>query len=117
MEANILMCGCGENRRAYGIRVEKKADGDWHRTWAFPMDPRKARREGFDKVRVKGTLPCTAEYPGCPYCGTKGIVRCQNCGMLSCWHREDSMECAWCGQQMNHISVTEKKIELSGGQF
>ncbi len=33
--------------------------------------------------RIQGAFDLSA-YPGCPYCGAKGLVLCRRCGTLSC---------------------------------
>lgn len=71
-------------------------DGDWWRTWSFPMKKTQAKSEGFDKNSVKGNMYATEEYPGCPYCGTFGFVQCNTCHKITCWNSESSLVCEWC---------------------
>ena len=81
MEATVILARCPDNRQVYGMRTEKMPDGDWRRNWAFALDERRAKSEGYDRLKVRGSLRYTAEYPGCPYCGAKNPVAQK--------HRED----------------------------
>jgi hypothetical protein len=86
----------------------------------FKIDEDKARREGFDKEPVSGTLNLTSEYPGCPYCGTANIAQC-GCGKLFCFPRENraaeviTAMCPWCGQTGEYHTV--KKLHIQGGDL
>lgn len=53
-------------------------------TWAFSIDERRAKNEGFDKAIVNVDCCATEEYPGCPTCETIGYVQCVSCGKLTC---------------------------------
>ena len=117
MEANVIMCRCGKCSKVYGIRVERMADGDWYRTWAFKLSEKSAGREGFDKTPIRGNLNATLEYPGCPYCGTIGFVQCGYCGRISCWNGESSLNCSWCGKLMENIVDANEKFDVSANQF
>jgi hypothetical protein len=117
MKASVVLIRCSKSKRIFGARTQKMDDNDWWRTWAFPIDEGKARREGYDSETVNGNLNCTKEYPGCPYCGTKGFVQCPSCRRLSCWSGEKSMDCQWCGKHMGPINVSTKKFTVSGGDL
>ena len=117
MEAAIILAKCYKKNQAYGIRTEKMSDGDWWRTWAFPMDVRRAQKEGYDVTKVQGNLYETEEYPGCPYCGTKSFVQCGKCLKISCWNGETSLKCPWCGNDMDNIISTTEKFDVSGGDI
>ena len=132
MAASVILAKC-EDGRTFGIRVEKR-ENDWVRTWAFPIDEGKAKREGFDKNTVNGSLQATSGYPGCPYCGTFEFVQC-GCGKISCYHEsrtERSVErkpdkksgnkhdrvsfrCPWCGRVAKEIETVESFHVKSGG--
>lgn len=115
MEAAVVVAKCSKGKRTYGIRTQKMEDGDWWRTWAFPIDEKRARKENYDQTKIQGNLYCTEDYPGCPYCGTKGFVLCGNCHKISCWNGETSLTCPWCGSKLEEISAATKKFDLSGG--
>ncbi len=117
MEANILLMKCPKTKKTYGVRIEKKSDGDWYRTWAFPIKERQAKSEGFDKTQVAGNLYPTEEYPGCPHCGSMNFVQCGKCKKISCWNGEENLHCDWCGTEMTNIVTATEKFNVSGDKF
>lgn len=116
VEANVLLCKCNKTSRMYGVRVQKMKDGDWWRTWAFKIKPANARSEGYDATPIQGSLNVTAEYPGCPYCGTLGFVQCGVCKKITCHNGEESLTCQWCGRKLENF-VTAEKFDVDGGGF
>jgi len=99
VEAQIVLAKCRANQ-LYGIRVEKK-DKDWLMTWAFKMNEKKAVSEGYtEQKKLEGSFPLAENYPGCPYCGAKQLILCENCGKISCYHPEmgEVVTCQWCSQ-------------------
>jgi len=99
VDAQIVPAKCRGNQ-LYGIRVEKR-NREWFMTWAFKMDEKKAVSEGYTKQeRLEGSFPLAENYPGCPYCGTKELILCENCGKLSCYHfgEGEVVTCQWCSQ-------------------
>ena len=114
MEAAVVLAKCPKSRQIYGMRTQKMSDGDWWRTWAFPIDERRASQEGYDATQVFSGMGCTEEYPGCPYCGATGFVQCYRCGKLSCYNGEASLTCLWCGNKMDSF-VDATEFQLSGG--
>jgi hypothetical protein len=98
-EAVVLIAKCGESHKSYGIRMEKTGADRWLTTWAFPIKDSSAKREGYDKIQVKGDISFSDDYPGCPYCGGHGLTLCL-CGHLSCTiMRSNVFTCEWCGMQ------------------
>lgn len=98
MTAVIALCKCSRRKGLYGIRIEKEGS-DWIFTWAFPVKEATASREKYDKTRIAGDMMLSPEYPGCPYCGTKGFFRCV-CGKLNCWDgKSHRATCNWCGSR------------------
>lgn len=96
MEAVIAICRCTHTNKLYGIRFERSGS-DWIYTWAFPIKERAAQNENYDKTTISGNLIEGEEYPGCPYCGTKGFFYC-GCGKLNCWNgKSRKVKCSWCG--------------------
>ena len=79
MDATIIMIHCLKQNKVFGARTERRSDGDWWRTWAFPISERIAKAEGYDKTPVRGNLYSTIDDPGCPYCGGNGFVQCNRC--------------------------------------
>lgn len=117
MEAAIILAKCPKRKIAYGMRTQKMNDGDWWRTWAFPINEKRAHSEGYDETQVLGNLFATAEYPGCPYCGAKGFVQCNKCKKIACYSGEKSLICPWCGNLMDNITTATEKFSLSGGDI
>jgi len=96
-EAVIILAKCGKIHKTYGLRVEKIGNDKWLVTWAFPINDSLAKREGYDKTTIKGSIIFTPEYPGCPYCGGAGWTVC-SCGHLSCTILNHGFfTCEWCG--------------------
>lgn len=117
MEANIIMQKCSKSTKTFGVRVQLMNDGDWWRTWSFPMKKTQAKSEGFDKNSVKGNMYATEEYPGCPYCGTFGFVQCNTCHKITCWNSESSIVCKWCSNKMGNIVIATDKFDIFGGKL
>lgn len=114
-EANVVMAKCTHSKQPFGIRVEK-INGVWHCTWAFKINEKAARNEGYDAVKVSGRIDMDDEYPGCPYCGAKGWFSCGNCGNLTCYSGESKVvTCAWCGNKAECEVATD--FDLRGGGY
>ena len=63
------------------------------------MEERAAKHEGYDTTVIKGNVNILDDYPGCPYCGNKGIFVC-SCGKLNCLEEnvtDKTVKCEWCG--------------------
>ena len=117
MEAAIILAKCSKQKKTYGIRTEKMSDGDWWRTWAFPISDRRAKNEGYDNTPILGNMYATKDFPGCPYCGAKSFVQCGKCRKISCWKGESSLPCNWCGNYLNNITTATSKFSLFGGDY
>jgi hypothetical protein len=98
MEANVILAKCDNTGNLFGVRVEKR-NGDWFRTWAFKIDEKSAKSEGYDKVRLTGSFFADPEFPGCPHCGTDGFYICGKCGKMNCWSEGNNVTCKWCGSR------------------
>ena len=96
-EAVIVLCKCGETHKTYGIRAEQTGSNRWKLTWSFPIKDASAKREGYDKAAIGGTIDHADDYPGCPYCGRKYFTVC-SCGHICCTVLKDGIfTCEWCG--------------------
>ncbi|GHS85652.1 hypothetical protein AGMMS49957_02210 [Synergistales bacterium] len=96
-EAVIALCKCKKNKKLYGVRFERTSMNAWQYTWAFPIKEATARREGYEGTTITGNVEPAADYPGCPYCGSKYFVVCQ-CGKLNCNISDSGLfTCEWCG--------------------
>lgn len=116
MEASIVIMKCSATKGFVGVRVQKMEDGDWHRTWAFKVNPKTANREGYDQTRIRGSLCSTPEYPGCPHCGNQSLYYCSRCDHIVCYNGTDSyVTCPWCGYS---AYLTEGgPLNLNAGSF
>lgn len=117
MEAVVITGKCAKRSLMYGMRIQKMSDGDWWRTWAFPIDEKRAHNEGYDVTPVQGNLFHTEEYPGCPYCKATSFVQCNKCRKLTCWNGEIKLLCQWCGNNMDNIVTATEKFNVSGGDI
>lgn len=117
MEAAVILAKCPKKKKLYGMRVQKMSDGDWWRTWAFPVEEKRAHKEGYDMTRVQGSLYYTKEYKGCPYCEAKSFVQCSGCSKIFCWNGEEQMTCPWCNGKLGSIVTTTEKFHVSGGDI
>lgn len=118
VEATVLLFKCDRAKRSYGVRVEKSNDGDWWRTWAFPVDEKQEKNENYAQQKVVGNFDCLKDYPGCPYCKESGFMACGGCGKISCWRDDlgDTVTCQWCGAVCS-VSVSSDKFDVSGNSF
>jgi hypothetical protein len=62
---------CPNTSKLYGVRIEIKDNKDWIATWAFPIKPEVAKREGYVANQFPPGLQYDQDYPGCPYCKKK----------------------------------------------
>ena len=118
--AKIIISRCAKTKASFGIRIEQIGI-DWVRTWAFPINEAKAKNEGYDTNKVTGSMQRTVDFPGCPYCGSKGFVHC-SCGKIGCWNAKDGTggeygqyTCPWCNCKSD-IYVSEK-FDISGSGY
>jgi hypothetical protein len=115
MEAMVILCKCSK-QHTFGIRVEKRQN-DWYRTWAFKIDEKRIKREGFGKVVIKGSMTNDEGYPGCPYCGSHGFFQC-DCGKINCFNGNETEDkwkvtCNWCGKPLTVVRAAT--FEMKGG--
>ena len=120
LKAKVILAKCSKNKKCFGIRVEQRGR-DWVRTWAFPINERKAKREKFDDNTITGSMEADDEYPGCPYCGAMGFVQC-GCEKICCTggiqDDGDTLECTcpWCGEVMDNLQAADS-FDISGGGY
>jgi hypothetical protein len=101
------------------MRVEKRGS-DWVRTWAFKIDEARAKHEGYDTVRINGSLDAAEGYPGCPYCGEAGFALC-HCGKMNCSsgfdvnsRGESELTCNWCGATGTYSNSDNFDVSTDG---
>jgi hypothetical protein len=106
----IVLARCRRNHQPFGIRFEEKSPESWVGDWAFEVQEAWSRREGYDHGVIHGSFSFDQAYPGCPYCGSPGLVLC-GCSKATCWDTDARVSvCAWCGQsgeisgQVNRLS-------------
>jgi hypothetical protein len=116
LNAKVIIAKCSSTSKAFGIRIEQRGK-DWVRTWAFPIDERKAKREGFDANTVSGSMNADDEYPGCPHCGSKEFVQCR-CGKIGCYggvQDHGDYTCPWC-KNKGKLEFANS-FDVSGGGY
>ena len=59
----------------------------------FKIKNGQAKREGYDKTRVKGMVMYDDDFNGCPHCGSKQFYICHCCGKVCCYHGQDFVTC------------------------
>ena len=118
MKAAVLLQKCTTNKKTFGIRIEEREDGEWYKTWTFPIDEARAIRENFHNTRVVSFLPEGEGYPGCPYCGAKTAFYDTNCGgKLTCYHGESVITCQWCNTTYDDHAPSQDKLTYTGGDY
>ena len=96
----IVMARCCREKASFGIRYEETERGIWAGTWAFPVKESYARKENYEKNTITGSIVFIPEYPGCPYCKSKGIFLCNACNHVACWDGESkTVVCPNCNAQ------------------
>src|SRR4051794_35303984 len=78
----VVMGRCSSSRSAFGVRFEEKRRAQWVADWAFPVKEAAGQREGFDRGDIQGTFTFDPTYPGCPYCKSHSVYRCE-CGKVA----------------------------------
>lgn len=63
----IGIAKCPASGRLYGVRIEQRGSKRLA-TWAFPIKPEAAKREGYVSTRIAPDIAYDQAYPGCPYC-------------------------------------------------
>jgi hypothetical protein len=93
----VVAARCGQTAAGFGIRFERSGETHWSATWAFALKESAAKREGYDRSEIGGTIQLDPSYPGCPHCAKSALVRCGTCGQVSCWNGETRLvTCPWC---------------------
>ena len=70
IKALVGVAKCSKTGRLYGVRIDVTT-GKWIATWAFPIKPEVAKREGYEENQFPTDIAYAKEYPGCPYCEKK----------------------------------------------
>jgi len=70
IKAAVGIAKCPTTNKVYGVRIEERGS-KWAATWAFPINPDVAKREGYSVNQFPPDIIYDAGYPGCPYCEKK----------------------------------------------
>lgn len=111
----VVMGCCGKSHKSYGITVRQDKRNCVFQ-WAFKINPTAAKREGFDKNKLKGHVIHDDAFPGCPYCGDTNWWQCGNCGCIVCMDensQETYVKCPRCGNE-GHLEAAEE-FTFNGG--
>lgn len=99
MKPNVIIVSgkCSVSKGLFGLRLEEVELKNWVIDWAFPVKEKSAKREGYSKNRVMGEFFFSEDYPGCPYCESQSLFKCQ-CGKIGCYEEKvGKATCSWCG--------------------
>ncbi len=112
--AFAIMGVCEETKEPFGITVDPISERKYKFIWAFKINKKTAKHEGYDQKTVTGSIVLDDEYPGCPYCGEKNFYLCA-CGKIVCYHGKKVVNCPECGF---HGELTKvKEVEIKGGGY
>ena len=67
VKALVGVAKCPKTNQLYGVRIDT-TNRKWVATWAFPIKPEIAKREGYVENQFPPDIAYAREYPGCPYC-------------------------------------------------
>lgn len=67
VKALVGVAKCPKTNQLYGVRIDA-TNRKWVATWAFPIKPEIAKREGYVANQFPQDLLYSKDYPGCPYC-------------------------------------------------
>lgn len=113
--AQVILCRCSQNKKLFGITIEKRTDGDWNMVYSYPIDEKRAKAEGFENTSITADIYTDSRYLGCPYCQKRGFVKCGTCQKPTC-HTNGNSEntCAWCGKKLSDIKYRGKMTVKTG---
>lgn len=117
MKATVILQKCTKTKKMFGVRIQEMEDGEWYRTWAFPIDEGRAAQEGYQNTQIKSFLPAVADYPGCPYCGSTNFFYDCNCGKISCYYGDSTHTCPWCNNTYSDLGSMTEKVSFTGGDI
>ena len=104
----ILLARCRVNRQPFGVRYEEKTPGRWQASWAFAIPEDRAKREGYDRTVLEGSFDYEKDYPGCPHCFARRLVKC-SCGHIFCYDGKGGrLTCPWCGKSGEITGVASR---------
>jgi len=114
-EEMVVMAACQQTKFPFGITARKEGK-DYVFYWAFKLSSSTAKREGFEKNKVRGSVCNAVEYPGCPHCGGDTWFQCGRCGKIVCMRSgQEIVRCPACGNEAG-LEYGEN-FDLSGGDL
>ena len=113
-KAFAVMAMCEKTKEPFGITVDPR-EGCYAFSWAFKIKKEQAKREGYDKTHVRGSVMFDDGFNGCPHCGAKNFYICNRCGKVVCYHGQEVGTCPNCGSSST-LQAAES-VDLSGGGF
>lgn len=85
---------CDKDRRGR-MATFTKVGQEWQLSSVSTNEPGQSQA---GRLPVAGRFGISAEYKGCPRCGSDSYVRCHNCGELGCWNSSSCwFTCGNCG--------------------
>lgn len=110
----VVLARCRYGAQPFGVRFEEKLPGRWIADWAFAIQEQAASREGYDRASIEGKFGFDPDYPGCPYCFARKLVRCGHCKRVLCYDgKEGQLTCPWCGAS-GRVTGTAGQVDVSG---
>jgi len=87
---------CRKTKGEFIIRLEHEKNG-WYMVYATKAEPLQNSSVAIEHAELKFNdgLFVGSEY-SCPFCGDYSIVRCGNCGGITCNDGGKSFNCAYC---------------------
>ncbi len=116
MEAAVIIAKCEKSGKNFAIRTEKRLD-IWQFTWAFKINEKSIKKEGYEKTNIAGAINLDQEYPGCPHCNGTSFFQCGICHKISCYdHKNTKVKCLWCNHLIT-LSVADSFDRITGEEF
>jgi predicted RNA-binding Zn-ribbon protein involved in translation (DUF1610 family) len=116
-EAVFYEIKCRSNKKDFYLRYDFAYDEKWVLTYGLKSLPAEDARESSAFGNRKSTIDISQARTGpqykCPYCGTRGFVRCGSCGKLTCYDHSGHFTCAHCG---NSGAVSGQIKDMDGSK-
>lgn len=109
-EAIFVSMVCSTQRQPTVLRFQR-VGSDYAAVGASKQRPGSVIPAG-DGGAIRGGFGTMPGYPGCPYCGSDGFVRCGRCEELSC--HDDTWEIFNCPRCGNSGPITGTIDNVSG---
>lgn len=107
----FLEVKCRKTKNTFFARFDYAADDIWALTYGVKNLPFGEKVSSGSSKQDISNMRTGPQYK-CPYCGQLGIVRCGNCGKLTCYDYSGSYNCAHCSSK-GTVSGHIDKIDVS----